>query len=52
MTLGEGWNGKVVSAQGIKDEILNIHFNVQKATNVGVSTDSSQALAGTVWFRQ
>ena len=39
-----------MSAQGIKDEILNIHFSEHKVANGGVSNDSSQALALTVWL--
>ena len=50
LTLGEGWNGKFVSAYGIRDEILNTHLNKQREANGGVSTDSSQALALTVLF--
>ena len=41
---------EVVGAQGIRDEILNTHFSVQKAANGGVLTDSSQALALTEWL--
>ena len=41
---------EVMSSQVITDEILNTHFNEHKAANGGVSTDSSQALALTVWF--
>ena len=41
---------EVVSAQGIKDEILNTNLNNQRSTNEGVSIDSSQALTLTLWF--
>ena len=39
-----------MGAQGIRDEILNTHFNEQKVANGGVSTNSSQELALTEWF--
>ena len=34
-----------LSAQGIRDEILNTHFSEQKEANGGVSTDNSEAIA-------
>ena len=39
----------VMSAQGIKDEILDTNLNEHRAANGGVSNDSSQALTLTIW---
>jgi hypothetical protein len=39
---------KVRSAQGIRDEIMDKNLNKHRATNGGVSNDSSQALTLTI----
>ena len=39
---------EVMSAQGIRDEILSTNLNKHGVANGGVSTDSSQALTLTI----